>query len=115
MRSTSIRRLNSLVLGLLLISLAVSLDGKQSPDLFGLVVDSSNRGVPGLVIRLRLVNSVEPVASTTTNQDGVFRFEKLVPQEYVLDVINGHKLLYRSPINTQEKKRLLIRLGSGPL
>ncbi len=89
---------------------------KGVPDLFGIVFNSRDIGVPALLIRLTPPDQSASPAFTTTDNRGAFQFLKLPGRLYVLDVIGPDRktLLNRSSVDLQKQKRVVIKLFQIP-
>lgn len=72
--------LSVLLLGLVSVGLAQSPPTGASAVVSGVVVDSAGTGVPGAAVQL--IDGQRVLLSTTTNQAGAFRFEKVSPGSY---------------------------------
>jgi len=94
-----------------LIANAVQVQVKHD-SITGRVFDSStNRGVPGLSVRLippRAENL--PTKITSTSGDGTFQFVDLRKGKYLLVMYRGTTLVFRREIDTNVEKEFTVTL-----
>jgi hypothetical protein len=85
---------------------------KRAPALFGLIFNSQDVGIPGLIVRVTPADRSVPPSYASTDNRGAFAFATPTIRFYILDVIRSDRrtLLHRSSVDLQEQKRVVIKL-----
>ena len=100
---------SAVVVAAILAAASVS-NGHVPPALSGVVLNADNSGGAGLEIRVSPIERDADPVYAMTDDTGAFRFMVLHSRIYILDVINGHKLLHREVVDIQKQPRLLIKV-----
>lgn len=109
-----VRRVATSSLFVMLLCAGSLAPAKPVPALFGIVLNSLNIGVSGITVRVTRTDNSGNSFYASTDSRGAFEFRTLLPQMYVLDVIDGHKLLHRSSIELPRDRRTVIKLAQMP-